>query len=144
MSTTPEGSEYKQIEFEYRDAMPCQLESRWKGCCCVCKNRMEAFKHCCHSPSPDSCACSETLGFYLCCVFVNYDGHWERRVNLCGEHGYCEMFEPIPRRCETCARGPKPNLESYTCRACVDTPGLHAWRPRSERGSCVATETQGK
>lgn len=123
--------------------MPCQKNSRWKGCCCVCKHRTELFKHCCHSPKPEgTCVCSESLGIFVCIVWVNYDGHWERKVHLCGEHGYCELYEAIPKGCPTCDRGPNPNLESYPCHECDARNGFHAWSPRVVRGSCAKTETR--
>jgi hypothetical protein len=135
MNTGPDKVSEKQISFVYKDSQPCQMETRWKGCCCICKHRMAVYKHCCHSPRLEGkCVCGEFLGFYLCSIWVNYEGTWERRIQLCGEHGYCEMYDPIPRHCGTCSRGPDPDLSSYPCHECDARNEFYAWGPRPEGG----------
>jgi len=85
----------KKISFTYIPGdTPCQKDTRWDGCCCECAYHSMAYKHCWHSPrSKGKCVCSESLGFYLCTVFVNYEGNSQDRAQLSGEHGYCEMFK---------------------------------------------------
>jgi hypothetical protein len=87
------------ITFEYLYAHgDCNLKNKDKqiakwGCCCICKNRLELHKHCCHSnrTNPNKCVCEETLNVYACISFHEVDG--TRRMNLCGEHGCCELFQ---------------------------------------------------
>lgn len=84
-----------KIEFEYIDKAKCNLKNKeykhW-GCCCICANRLELHKHCCHSPDglKGKCVCGDSLKVYICKAF-NAMGE-TRRVNLCGKHGVCECF----------------------------------------------------
>ena len=79
------------INFDYGHGVgECKMKSRWHGCCCQCVYHAEVFAHCCHSPrSTGQCVCSNSLGFFICTCFMSFPA----RANLCGEHGFCEMYE---------------------------------------------------
>ena len=79
-----------KIEFVYLNKdIECGFnDKQLQACCCKCVNHYEVFKHCCHSPREEDCVCSESLGFYICCVL---DDKFFR-ANLSSQHGMCERF----------------------------------------------------
>ena len=133
MNSETTKREEKEISFTYIEGdTPCQKGTRWDGCCCECAYRGVVHKHCWHSPKPEKgkCICKESLGFYVCTAWLSGIGEGSRRVQLSGEHGYCELFKRMKRECGTCRRGPHPDLSKYPCHECDVRNGYHAWEPR--------------
>jgi hypothetical protein len=90
----------KRISFLYIKGKTCNRNNpdksiaQW-GCCCECIHRIMVTKHCWHSNFSFKCICNEHLGFYVCIIGHLIDRN--QRATLCGEHGICEMFEPIKK-----------------------------------------------
>jgi len=101
----PGSNRAARVSFSYRNPYGrCFLDTKWGGCCCTCVYHGSVYKHCWHSPKKKkgSCVCGERLGFYVCTVFHTIRGQgypkYGTRIHLAAEHGYCEMYEPVPNK----------------------------------------------